>query len=148
MSAYVPKVLPILTDDDPRLRLKCTPVALFDDALRNLAWDLGKTMREANGLGLAAPQVGLPYRLFVMVKGDKVKCFVNPRVVPAAPSKAFVQEGCLSFPGKTARRGRYGRIRLHYQDLSGIQQSIALAGMEAVCAQHECDHLDGVVLFP
>lgn len=144
-------VLPILRWPDPRLSARCTPV---DDPAQvdALAGDLFETMYAAPGRGIAAPQVGICLRLFVMDAGWKegertpLAC-VNPRFLSLSEELATGPEGCLSVPGVTAEVARSETAVMAFTDLSGAPQKVRLSGAAAVIAQHEMDHLDGMMHF-
>ena len=145
-------LLPILLWPDPRLGRVCAPVEAFDDLLRQHADDMLETMYAAPGRGLAAPQVGIMQRLFVMDADWKTGAprpvvMVNPCVLSVGAELAVAQEGCLSLPGVLADVRRPVSVRLAWQDLDGRKQVADLTGFEATCAQHELDHLDGRVIF-
>jgi peptide deformylase len=143
-------VLPILKWPDPRLSDVCDPVGGAD--VERLVTDMFETMYDAPGRGLAAPQVGAMLRLFVMDAGWKdgdmtpLVC-LDPRITALADTTATGPEGCLSVPGVTAQVTRADRITLAYTDLSGAAREITLTGSAATVAQHELDHLDGVMHF-
>ena len=141
----------ILAWPDPRLAQTCAPV---DDpaAVEALVSDMFETMYAAPGRGLAAPQVGVMQRLFVMGAGWKEgemtpRTCINPRIVAASEAMATGEEACLSIPGVSAEVTRPAEITLAYTDLTGAEQVETLTGFAARCAQHELDHLDGVVIF-
>ncbi len=142
--------LPILYWPDPRLSTVCDPVAPEDD-LGGLIRAMFDTMYAAPGRGLAAPQVGVLKRLFVMDCGWKdgemtpMVC-INPEII-YAEGMVPGSEGCLSIPGVLAEVMRPERIVLRYFDQEGTAQEVPLDGFEARCAQHELDHLDGIVTF-
>ena len=140
---------PIVTVPDPVLRAVCAPVTAFDGALAALAVDMFDTMYAAPGRGLAAPQVGLGLRLFVMDAGWKdgapdPRVFVNPVVTPG-PDRATGPEGCLSIPDTPCTVTRATTVRVDWQDLTGAPQSGTFDGFAAICIQHEADHLDGIL---
>ena len=143
-------VLPILTWPDPRLSQRCEPV-VHAPGLTGVIADLFETMYAAQGRGLAAPQVGILQQFFVMDCGWKdgdmtpMVC-INPEIL-RADGMAPGSEGCLSIPGVLAEVMRPERILLRYRDLDGAVQEVELYGFEARCAQHELDHLDGIVTF-
>lgn len=144
-------VLPILRWPDPRLATPCAP-AKADDATRALAADMLDTMYAASGRGLAAPQVGVLTRLFVMdatwKQGPRSpRVFLNPEILSHSVATATGPEGCLSIPGVLADVTRPETIRLRWTDLSGAVHEETLDGFAAICAQHEIDHLDGIVTF-
>ncbi|MFU8862962.1 MAG: peptide deformylase [Rhodobacterales bacterium] len=142
--------LQILHWPDPRLSTVCDPVEPQDD-LGGLIRAMFDTMYAAPGRGLAAPQVGVLKRLFVMDCGWKdgemtpMVC-INPEIIHAE-GMAPGSEGCLSIPGVLAEVMRPERIVLRYFDQEGAAQEVPLDGFEARCAQHELDHLDGIVTF-
>ncbi|MFN4098299.1 MAG: peptide deformylase [Pararhodobacter sp.] len=141
-------LLPILQYPDPVLRQPCAPVGAVDDTIRQLATDMLETMYAAPGRGLAAPQVGVLLRLFVMDctwregTPDPRIC-INPRIADASPALAINTESCLSIPGVPALVARPDWILLHWTDLDGQDQAEVLQGFDAIAAQHELDHLDG-----
>jgi peptide deformylase len=145
-------LLPILTWPDERL---CRPAAALPDgpadaAMRQLAQDMLETMYAAPGRGLAAPQVGRMVRLFVMDAGWKEgrpspRVLVNPVLTWASETVATGPEGCLSIPGLSVEVTRAAAIRVAWNDLEGGVQEADFTGFEAICAQHEIDHLDGRV---
>ncbi len=143
-------VLKIVTWPDPVLARLCDPVDRIDAGVRRLVEDMLETMYAAEGRGLAAPQVGKPMRLFVMDVDwkvhapDPVVC-INPEILHSADETATCEEGCLSIPGITARVTRPAQVRLRWTDLTGTTRERDLDGIAAICAQHECDHLDGIV---
>lgn len=142
-------LLPILTWPDPRLSQPCRPVAPDDD-VADLAADMLETMYAAPGRGLAAPQVGVLKRMFVMDAGWKSghpdpQILLNPVIEAMAATRATGAEGCLSLPGITTDVERATEITLRWTDLDGQDKRAVLTGFAAICAQHECDHLDGIV---
>lgn len=142
--------LPILTHPDPVLRAVCAPVTLFDDALRALVADMFATMYAAPGRGLAAPQVGRELRLFVMDADWKAgppapRVFVNPTLIWVSDDRVTGAEACLSIPGEVSHVPRAAEVEVRWQDLDGQWETGSFAGFEAVCIQHEADHLDGIL---
>ena len=145
-------LLPILRWPDPRLTQEADPVAEIDDEVRRLARDMLETMYAAPGRGLAAPQVGAMLRLFVMdiawKDGDPApKVMVNPEIVAASDETATQSEGCLSIPGVLAEVTRPAEVTMRWTGLDGGRHEETLIGFAATCAQHELDHLDGIVTF-
>jgi peptide deformylase len=141
---------PILQVPDPVLRGRASPVEAFDGDLCDLARDMLETMYEAPGRGLAAPQVGVPQRLFVMDVGWKEgapgpQVLVNPEIVEASEERVTREEGCLSIPGRLSRVTRPAEVTLRWQDLDGAPRDGTFSGFAATCAQHEIDHLDGIL---
>jgi peptide deformylase len=141
-------VLPIVTHPDPVLRRPCVPVGPVTPSVRQLAADMLETMYAAPGRGLAAPQVGIGLRLFVMDVGwkdgapDPMVC-VDPEILAVSDQMATGPEGCLSIPGVPCLVTRPAGITLAWTDLSGQRQRAELTGFAAICAQHEWDHLNG-----
>jgi peptide deformylase len=115
--------------------------------MRRLATDMAETMLDANGLGLAAPQVHLPLRMFVMRDGPRVFALFNPEVTPLSEEREAGWEGCLSIPGLRGEVSRATRIAWKGVDAEGRQVSGEADGMAARVMQHEFDHLDGL-LYP
>ncbi|MBD3679944.1 MAG: peptide deformylase [Rhodobacteraceae bacterium] len=145
-------ILPILTWPDPRLSTPCHPIGDIDEGLRKLAQDMLDTMYDAPGRGLAAPQVGVLTRLFVMdvdwKEGPAAPVvMVNPVIDWASDEEITREEGCLSIPGVRAEVSRPERVRMRWTTLEGEEVTRELDGFAATCAQHELDHLDGRVTF-
>ena len=142
---------PILCWPDPRLSTACAPADALD-ADDPLITDLFETMYAAPGRGLAAPQVGVLLRVFVMDAGWKdaemmPRACINPEILWSSDTLAENVEGCLSIPGITVSLARPARIRLAYTTPAGDRVEADLDGAEALIAQHELDHLDGRVTF-
>ncbi len=142
----------ILVWPDPRLSHACAPVGPVTDEVRALAQQMLKVMYAAKGRGLAAPQIGVMSRLFVMDAGWKdghaePRVFVDPVIEAASDATDTGLEGCLSIPGISAEVTRPAEITLRWTDLDGAARRERLTGFHARCAQHEIDHLDGIVTF-
>jgi peptide deformylase len=139
-------VRPIVMFPDPRLRMIAAPTTAFDEALRRLAADLVETMREAGGIGITAPHIGIATRLVVLelAPAEGPRIYVNPTIVWASNERSRQAEGSVSMPGVTAEIERSARVRVRYQDLDGGEQSEEADGLRAVCHQHEIDQLDGI----
>ncbi|WGW04958.1 peptide deformylase [Tropicibacter oceani] len=142
-------VLPILTWPDPRLSRVCDPVSDVA-AVAPLIVDMFETMYAAPGRGLAAPQVGVLARVFVMdagwKSGDKTPlACINPAIVETSEARVSGGEGCLSMPGIEVQVPRFAEVTLAYTDPEGRDCRRRLTGFEAICAQHELDHLDGTL---
>lgn len=136
---------PILRFPDPRLRVAAAPVTRFDADLRELAADLLDTMREAPGIGITAPHIGILTRLVVLelTPGD-VRTYVNPLLDSVSRDTVRHVEGSVSMPGVTAELERHAHVRVRYRDLDGAEHVEEASGLLAVCHQHEIDQLDGV----
>ena len=130
--------------DDPVLYKVCRPVEKFDERLWELLDDMAETMYEANGVGLAAPQVGILRRVVVIDVGDGIIELVNPRILRTA-GKETTSEGCLSFPGEYGLVERPTEVEIEAQDRPG--KSFRMTGHDLLARAfcHETDHLDGKV---
>lgn len=133
------------------LRQKAKDVTAFDGKLRSLAEEMVATMREAEGLGLSANQVGKLVNMFVLDwqalgKPGDWQAFVNPRIL-AGEGERMVDEGCLSFPGIRDEVKRFQRVRLGALDLEGRPFELEAEGLLAQAFQHETDHLAGVLFI-
>lgn len=130
------------------LRTKCVPVAKFDKDLKKLVKDMKKTMLKAGGLGLAAPQVGVSTRIFVLIldykgESERVIEMVNPVILSHSDEVEVDEEGCLSLPGLYGKVERFSNVVVEFSDVSGTRQVLELFGLDAREVQHENDHLDG-----
>lgn len=137
--------LPILEYPDPRLRLRASPVTVFDRSLSRLIDDLLETLHANAAIGLSAPQVNDRRQVLVidlLGKGAAPRVYVNPRILSAS-TWGLVEESCLSVPGVVGNVVRATEIRVQAQDRNGEAFERDLSGMDAVCLQHEMDHLAG-----
>ena len=134
----------ILTDKEPALHKVCKPVTSFDAKLHKLLDDMGETMRDANGVGLAAPQVGILRRVVTVDLGDEILELVNPSLVET-DGEQIGAEGCLSVPGKygLVKRPYYAKVKA--QDRYGDWFEVEGEDLIGRCFCHELDHLDGIV---
>ena len=141
-------ILKVRRYGDPVLRQRAAPVESVTDELRQTIADMVDTMYEEVGIGLAAPQVGIPLRLMVVAAdvGRGVQALVNPRIVDLGGS-VTAEEGCLSLPGVFAPVTRAEWVELEAQDLEGGRVSLTARGLRARVFQHEMDHLDGVLFI-
>ena len=139
-------ILPLLRYPDPRLRLPCAPIAVFDAHLAALASDLAETMRAAPGIGITAAHTGILERLTVIELDGPAsqRVYVNPEIEWFSPELQRHAEGSVSMPGVTEEVERPARIRLTYRDLAGKPQTQEAEGLLSVCLQHEIDQLDGI----
>ena len=137
-------IRPLVTHPDPRLRQRSRTVDKFDDELRTLVDDMIDTMRDADGIGLAAVQIGVHLRVAVMEVGDSpLRVMINPQY-EAIGEPMPLEEGCLSVPGVQEKgKARNDRLWVRAQDLNGKPYEFEAEGLEAACVQHECDHIDG-----
>lgn len=134
----------ILNENDPFLHKICRPVTDFDERLWQLLDDMTETMHKADGVGLAAPQVGVLRRLFVMDVGDGVVEAINPQIVEEKGTQEDV-EGCLSCPGEYGITRRPQEVTLRAQDRHGREFTLTGSDLTARCICHENDHLDGIL---
>lgn len=134
----------ILTDKEPALHKVCRSVEKFDGRLHRLLDDMADTLAEANGVGLAAPQVGILRRVVIVDTGEEILELVNPTLVETSGEQEGA-EGCLSVPGKygLVKRPNYAKVRA--QDRYGDWFEAEGEGLIARCFCHELDHLDGIV---
>jgi peptide deformylase len=134
---------------DPVLKSRATPVDRFDDGLRDQVARMGAIMRDAIGVGLAAPQVGLSQRLLVYQVGhdSPVIAVVNPEIEWSSKDEESLEEGCLSLPGVHIDVDRPIHVRVRAQDEHGERRLIEASGLEARVLQHEIDHLNGVLIL-
>jgi peptide deformylase len=139
-------VYTILKYGNEALRARAKDVPEVNEEMRTILKEMAETMKASNGVGLAAPQVGFPLRMFVCyTEEDVVKMVVNPVITPLTTELMEFVEGCLSVPGVYKNVKRPGKIRLEFLDEKGRPQSMVLEGFRAVIAQHEYDHLEGVL---
>lgn len=142
-------ILDIIIAPDPRLTTICEPVDDIDAKLDKVMDDMLQTMYAAPGIGLAAPQVGVLKRFFVVDVGEEEKreprFFINPEITGMSDEKSVYEEGCLSLPKQYADVERAERVSLRYQDRRGESRTLDADGMLARCIQHELDHLDGIL---
>ena len=130
--------------DDPALYKICRPVEKFDDRLAELLDDMAETMYQANGVGLAAPQVGILRRVVVIDVGEGIIELINPRILRTAGSET-TSEGCLSFPGEYGLVERPTEVEIEAQDRHGVTFRMTGHDLLARAFCHETDHLDGKV---
>lgn len=115
--------------------------------LKSVAEKLAKIMLENNGIGIAAPQCGLSYRMFLIYDKsipNKLETFCNPTIKATSDELVLFKEGCLSFPGEYLTISRPADITVEYQNIEGEVKTADLSGIVSRCFQHEYDHLDGV----
>ena len=134
----------ILTDQDPALHKVCKPVEKFDWRLHKLLDDMAETLEEANGVGLAAPQVGILRRVVIVDTGEELLELVNPVMLETSGEQVGA-EGCLSVPGKYGLVKRPYIAKVRAQDRDGEWFEVEGEEIIARCFCHELDHLDGIV---
>jgi peptide deformylase len=132
----------IVKEGDPILRAKCRPVTEFDEKLHTLLDDMHETLDKAEGVGLAAPQVGYCKRFFIMHLGELRVEAINPEILKTS-GKQRVLEGCLSVPNKWGYVVRPNKCKFRAQDRNGAWFEMTLTALGAQCTCHETAHLDG-----
>ena len=134
----------IFTVKEPCLHKVCRPVEKFDGKLHKLLDDMKETLEDANGMGLAAPQVGILRRVVVVDTGEEILELVNPELLETSGEQVGA-EGCLSIPGKYGRVKRPNVAKVRAQDRDGNFFEVEGEELIARCFCHEIDHLDGIV---
>ena len=142
----------ILTEPNKLLRQISQPVERVGDSERELMNNMLETMYDANGIGLAAIQIGVPKRIIVMdlCKEENKKLpmyFVNPLIIKKNEQKTIYEEGCLSVPNQFAEIQRPSKCEVEYLDYNGNKQNLQAEGLLATCIQHEIDHLEGILFI-
>ena len=136
----------IVKDGEPILRKKCRPVEVFDEKLAKLLDDMKETLDKADGVGLAAPQVGILKRVVIVAFEDFFLEMVNP-VITAQSGAQIGQEACLSVPGKSCDVKRPDKLTCKYQTRKGEHKEITVKDFIARIFCHEIDHLDGILYY-
>lgn len=143
-------ILDIIVAPDPRLKVTAKPVEKVDDDVRKLMDDMLESMHSANGIGLAAPQVGDDRRIIVVDVSppeddpDPIP-MANPELLWVSDESGPHEEGCLSLPEQYAEVERPEAIKVRYLDYEGEIRELETDGVQATCIQHEMDHLDGIL---
>ena len=145
-------ILEIVKAPDPRLKLVSQPVPEVDRTLKRFMDDMLDTMKDANGIGLAAIQVGVPKRVAVIdldPSGPKTNpiYLVNPKIIAASEDQTTYNEGCLSVPDFWEDVSRPTRLTVEYTDEKGRAQRLEAEGLLAICLQHEIDHINGLLFI-
>ena len=130
----------------PVLKQVCTPVHKIDTTLKKLLDDMAETMYEANGVGLAAPQVGVPIRMVVIDVGSGLVELLNP-VITEREGSDVDSEGCLSVPNIFGDVERATKVTVEYMNRNGKTRQLTAEKLLARCIQHELDHLDGTLFI-
>jgi peptide deformylase len=139
-------LLPILTYPDPRLQIKTREIKNPKDPLiQELIFDMLETMKENNGMGLAATQIGKLLRLCVIKFERKTHILINPQIISKSWGKEISEEGCLSFPGQFIPVKRSKKVKVAALNKAGKEIFIEAEGLLARALQHEIDHLDGIL---
>ena len=141
-------MLDIMKLGEEVLREKCSDVTQFDDALHVLIQAMYETLEEADGVGLAAPQVGVDKRFFIVSLPDGTKKeFINPKITGMSVETNPYEEGCLSLPGVYHDVVRPSKVIIEAKDANGVPFTLKASGLMARVIQHEYDHLDGVLFI-
>ena len=130
---------------DPCLRETAQPVTVFDDELKTFVTDMTETMYAERGIGLAAPQVGVCKRVFIVdvsENRDQPMALINPEFIQC-DGEMMMMDGCLSLPESYTETQRYSAVTVRYQDINGAEHTLEAEGLQAGCLQHEIDHLNG-----
>jgi len=133
----------VLKYPDPRLLRPCKEVTEFGPELKVLLESMWETMKKERGMGMAANQVGLEQRMFVMDEVIEKHFIVNPKIVDQGKYPCDQSEGCLSAPGQMIKLYRPNWVTITYQNESGEHRNRTFVGIHAVCVQHEMEHLEG-----
>jgi len=130
------------------LREKCKPVKSINSSCVELAGAMLKVLKEAKGVGLAGPQVGVQEKIFVVnIREDVPKIFINPSIMETSEETAACEEGCLSIPGVWEKIIRPATVKVRAWNEKGRPFTLEAKGLYARIIQHECDHLDGVLFI-
>ncbi|MDQ5938819.1 MAG: peptide deformylase [Patescibacteria group bacterium] len=142
-------MLKIVKYPDPFLRRTAKKVTDFNDDLKKVVLEMVEAMYQDDGIGLAAPQVGISQRFLVIGKGDNKshEVYINPEITFFSKNKELGEEGCLSLPQIFGLVRRAKKIHVKYQDINGLTQKVKLSGLDAIVLQHELDHLDGILFI-
>jgi peptide deformylase len=130
------------------LSTSAEPIKQIDDTIHRLVDRMVEIMFKLKGIGLAAPQIGVPLRLFIIsleMKKDNVKVFINPKVSPTGELD-IMEEGCLSIPGVSTKIRRFKKCQVTATDLDGVEFTDDAEGLYARCLQHEYDHINGITI--
>lgn len=141
--------LKIVYHPDPRLKIKTQPIIQVNDEIRKIANNMTEAMYIYDGVGLAAPQVGIKHAMFVLdcsESKDQPQVFLNPRITEFGETE-LKQEACISFPGISVEVMRAETITVEFMDLEGKIHTLEADGLTAHCIQHETDHLNGITML-
>lgn len=148
----MPKLKIITGKDNPILRTMSVPVKKFDGALKKLIKGMAEAMLGADGIGIAAPQVGMNLRVFLVTldlntKGERIVAMVNPIITWKSEETEMGEEGCLSLPKQFGDVERHKSVVVEYFGVDGARQELSLEGLNAREVQHENDHLDAILFI-
>ena len=135
----------IEVEGSPVLRKKSKRVSNINNDIRKFCAEMAQTMRDAKGIGISAPQVGVSKRIIIVNDGGNDWVLINPEIIWDDGKRVSFNEGCLSVPGEYADILRPDMIRVKYRELSGRPQTVDLDGLLSRIVQHEIDHLNGIL---
>lgn len=141
---------PVLHNPDPQLRVKSEEVSIeriLSPEMKLLIIELKETMRKENGVGIAAPQIGVHDRVIIVEVDGIATPFINPVITERSFRKIDSEEGCLSVPGTWGSVTRHRSVAVHALDEAGIEVVIKAQGFDSTVFQHEIDHLDGILFI-
>lgn len=139
------KIMEIKVKGSSVLRKKSKRVSSINNDIRKFCAEMAQTMRDAKGIGISAPQVGVSKRIIIVNDDGNDWVLINPEIIWDDGKKVSFNEGCLSVPGEYADILRPDRIRVKYRELSGRPQTVDLDGLLSRIVQHEIDHLNGIL---
>ena len=139
-------MLTLVDKNDPILSKTAQAVTVFDDQIRQTAKEMLILMKEKDGVGLAAPQVGISQQIITIDAGKGPLALVNPQITYQSEDLKDDKEGCLSLPGVSLKIARPHKVNVSFQDVYGQIQVIKAKGLTARVLQHEIDHLSGVLI--
>jgi peptide deformylase len=148
LTATNDQPIPLVPADSAILRTPATEVTNIDEQVVPHIYPMKATMRKHSGAGLAAPQVGVPFRFFLF-EMNGCRLVINPKIFSKGGARVMRYEGCLSFPGRDAILvPRWEIILVEWQTSAGEKRTMRLRGKAAQVFQHQLDHLDGICIFP
>jgi peptide deformylase len=147
MSEILPHPEIVTGKNAKALRSKAKRVEIIDAGITELVKKMRKIMKEAEGIGLAAPQIGIPLQVFVAEVNKKFYALINPEIIKASDELDKIEEGCLSLPGIYGPVERPAKITIAATDISGRKIKIKAWGLLARVFQHEMDHLNGMMII-
>lgn len=142
--------LEVLKKGAPKLRITSEPVSserFGTPELEQLVEDMIETMKLENGVGIAAPQVGVNDRIIIVDDGKKIDAYINPKIISTSDKMIESEEGCLSVPGVFGIVKRHKKVKLKALDRHGKPVRVSVSGFPAIVFQHEIDHLNGILFI-
>ncbi len=142
-------MLKVININDSKLKMVSEPITDFDENLRTLVREMFETMYATNGIGLAAVQVGVLKRLFIIDIPEKKQNYImiNPVITAYSEEKTCSEEGCLSLPGVLREVNRSKNISVDFYNIDGKKETLKATGLLSICIQHEFDHLNGIMFI-